>query len=778
MAVIRRHLKLILLMLIELAFLIMMVAGSFGEPSRLDFVPEDFADNVRDRTNISVGAGGACFSYDPKLVVKNDEGVIVGDDLLTGKFALGSGAYLLSVDYEADASNGYVELYSINNLTETLSEKVYLSPGNDHTSAKIYVPFARSLHDIQMNIHYTGPGSLTVSGISLAEDVSYRWVPIMGFLLLFVLIDSLLWVLFASSGAAVRRYLREHYEIPVIAVVIFLASLPDMTDYLYVGHDMEFHLARLIAVAREISYGQFPVRMLTDMLKGYSYPTSTFYCDLFICPFSLLYLLGFPLRMCWQTYVLAVNMLASVISYLSFKRITGDRDAALTGTAVYVLSAYRIVDIYLRSAMGEFTAITFIPLVILGIWIIYYEEKESCQGWVYLGSGMSCIALCHLLSLEMISLFLVFFCLLEYRKTFTRYRLLSICKAAVMTVLLSCWFIFPMLLSMRSISLSMFRHQNYIQMHGAYPAQVFNPFMRGKGYSAFATSKEMPLSIGGGIIVSFAMLIYTIFRRDIIGERGRQRVAFVLTALSLVFSMYFFPWDTIASITEGRMASISRLFRMVQFPWRFLEITTVVLSVTAAVLLKGFKEKDDGGRFTGYNIWTGLLILGTVISLGAFYDPFINEADWGRAADESYIEDSIGLEEYLPDDSGRLIDLNYDVETGGETAAVVVSYEAEGGERFLSVSNPGTDASVLIPVFAYPGYRAEDEATKKPVSLEAGNNARIKLAIPAGYNGRIRIYYKEPICWRICEIISIVSLIFYIVLINKNRREEKNDTYQ
>ena len=193
-----RHLKLFILILMELALLLFMAAGSFGDAGAKSFVPSDFYDNVRGRTNISVNEDGAHFEYDPKLVIRNDEGDVMGDDLLTGKFALGSGAYILSVDYKAEASNAYVELYSLNALTEPVSEKIYLTPDRGHTWGKIYVPFARSLHDIQMNIHYTGPGRLTVYGIDLREDVSYRWVPLAGYLLLFIFLDPLFEHLFGN----------------------------------------------------------------------------------------------------------------------------------------------------------------------------------------------------------------------------------------------------------------------------------------------------------------------------------------------------------------------------------------------------------------------------------------------------------------------------------------------------------------------------------------------------------------------------------------------------
>ena len=788
---IRRHFKLCILIALELVFAIGMIAGSFGEPKSISFAPGDFIDNIQERPNIVIGSGGISLTYDEDLAVYDDEGRIIGDDLLTGKFAIGSGAYDVSVHYEAEADNAYVELFSESWVTETVSSKIFLTADKEQTSSKLYIPFGRSMHDVQMNIHYMGPGELTVYAVELKEDIRYRWDPVAGYLLLLICLDFLLWLVFAVSGHTAREYVKRHYEIPALVGIVILASLPSFADFLYVGHDMEFHLARIVAVSHEISYGQFPVRMLTDMLQGYSYPTSTFYCDFFLYPFALLYLLGLPLRMCWQMYVITVNVLTALLSYHVFRYISKSRDIGIIGTAVYTLSAYRIVDIYLRSAMGEFTAMTFIPLIVVGIWMLYYEHdtvtpvfwavtvsaSDRCKsdikssfieddvdavfrrGWFCLGLGMSAIALCHLLSIEMISLFLVIFCLMEYKKTFTKPVMIAIGKAALMTVLLSCWFIMPMLLTMRAIPLSMYDHQTYIQAEGAYPTQVFNIFMRGTGYSTTATPMEMPLSIGGGMTSAFAMLIFTMISKGY-GDRHRQKVVFVLTSLSLVLSMYFFPWDSIAGITDGRMEGISRLARMVQYPWRFLEITTVVLSVAAVCMLRRYMDSDYG---FGYRckLWTGILLLGTVISLGAFYDPFINEADWTRATDEHYLDKSIGREEYLPSDSGRLIDLPGGVESVEDDGVEIRSYEAAGGERRLELACDGGDSSVLIPLFAYPGYHAEDIATLETIETGSGDNARLCLQIPAGYHGTVRVYYREPWYWRVFEVISVIAFIGY-----------------
>lgn len=755
---IRRHWKLLSIIAIQLAIVFVMIAGSFGEITKYRFGPRDFEDNIKGREYISIYDDQIEITYDPGCVVYDDEGKTIGDDLLTQKFSMASGAYDVTVCYDTDDTNAYVELYSDSWIAEPISEMVELEAGKNVAGTRIYVPFGRSLHGVQINIHYTGPGNLRVYSIDLVEDMSYRWVPIAGYILLFVLIDLMLFVIFARSGAPIRSYIRDQWQIPALLAIAFIASLPAFTDYVYFGHDIRFHLARIMALSHEISYGQFPVRMLTDMLKGYSYPTSTFYCDFFIYPFAFLYNLGLPMHMVWQTNIIVLNLATTWIAYAAFKRISDRRDVGVIGAAIYTLSAYRIVDIYLRTALGEFTALTFIPLVLLGMWIIYYEEKQDKTGWLCLGVGMTAIAMCHLLSLEMISLFLVIFCLLEYKNTLKSYRILSIIKAAVMTVLLSGWFIFPMLMYMGQVSLSMNDHMKYIQMSGAYPSQVFNIFLNGMGFSGTGTYNEMPLSIGGGMLGALALLMYRIIKKNC-GDRQKQRIALAVTVVSLVISMYFFPWDSIASVLEGRIDPLSNLVRVIQFPWRYLEITTAVLSVAAVWGLKDMVAEDGSELSRKFIVWTGIILLGTIISAGSFYLHFVDENQAIDLSEEEFIDREIAFEEYLPSDSGSLADLPLKPEVVSKGQTEILSYDSVGGERRLKVDNKGEDAIVLIPVFDYPGYKAEDDATKERIAFDHGENARIALHIPSGYTGTVRIYYREPFLWRIFEIISLMTAV-------------------
>ena len=148
---------------------------------------------------------------------------------------------------------------------------------------------------------------------------------------LFAAADAALLLLFAhvgERGAARRRALR----LPLaLAGITLLACLPLFSNYLYFGHDLEFHMQRIAAMAAELSYGQFPVRLTTTTLNGYGYASPLCYCELFLLLPALLYNLWLPLRTCYQVYLFAVTLATCLIAYFSFAKITASRRLGLLG---------------------------------------------------------------------------------------------------------------------------------------------------------------------------------------------------------------------------------------------------------------------------------------------------------------------------------------------------------------------------------------------------------------------------------------------------------------
>ena len=107
------------------------------------------------------------------------------------------------------------------------------------------------------------------------------------------------------------------------------------------------------------------------------------------------------------------------ITYYSLKGIVGDKALAMAGAVMYVTAPYRLMDVYMRSAVGEYTAMTFLPLVIYGLYRIYTEdikEKSYKTAFMPLFLGMSGIVNCHVLTVEMTAIGVLIVCLILIRQ--------------------------------------------------------------------------------------------------------------------------------------------------------------------------------------------------------------------------------------------------------------------------------------------------------------------------------------------------------------------------
>ena len=496
----RRNRLFAALLAAELAVVCALAAGLFGAPYKLTLTPGDFTNTLPD----------IAAADDDGLKIWNQIGYH-SDDPMTfsaDNIALPSGAYEVTVRYfscqtpDAPTFNmlnaaGSLTFASVRSPAAVTFDALRLDDCHRSLATRLWVGFGARMQDLTATVTYD-QGQLYIYSITLTEQPIYRAARLLCFLVLFAAADAALLLLFAhvgERGAARRRALR----LPLaLAGITLLACLPLFSNYLYFGHDLEFHMQRITAMAAELSYGQFPVRLTTTTLNGYGYASPLCYCELFLLLPALLYNLWLPLRTCYQVYLFAVTLATCLIAYFSFAKITASRRLGLLGALLYTLSAYRLTCVYTRAAVGEFTAMAFFPLVLLGLYGIYTSDRPRFGDWLPMALGMAAMVQSHLLSCELTALLLILFCLLRLRETLRPARLLAWVKAALLAVGLSAWYLFPFFISTRSIPFLVNRSDlvGKLQKHGLYAVQLFSFFGTAGGSSAEGTTHDMALTPG------------------------------------------------------------------------------------------------------------------------------------------------------------------------------------------------------------------------------------------------------------------------------------------
>ncbi|MFI3201518.1 MAG: hypothetical protein R3Y54_08330 [Eubacteriales bacterium] len=700
--------------------------------------------------------------------------------LRSHSFNLQPGAYHVNMDYQSDTdgsgsitqSTGTLLFYSEGGEAGMIVDESALIDGKVLLDTRLMIQRPSEMKDVFLVVLYEGVGVLEIGEIRILESMNYRLTQLLSTIIIFFVLNAIYFGVMPEknySEERIKRYLQ-------MGAIVFFASLPLFANFMFIGHDSYFHLGRITMLAQELEYGQFPVRITRDyFMNRYGYVNPLFYCDLFLYLPAFLYNCMLPLMTCYAIYVISVNMFTVVIAYYSFKVITNDSKISLAGATIYTLGFYRIVCIYTRVAVGEYTATMFLPLIVAGMYTIYTKERIKYKDWILLSIGMSGIILSHILTTELTIVTLVIFCMFTFKRTLQYHRIVAILKAAGTTILLTAWFVVPMIQSM-SMDLVVLRGSNAkIQEDGLYLAQLLGISSSGAFGSSIPNSmRDMPIAIGFGLLIGLTYAIYCFMSEK---EWGITRVViyqtmkylFVLACISMVLTLRVFPWDSIEYLVGS---DVSMVVSKIQFPWRYLTIATILtatVAVTALWLIKKYKVEY-------YKMATILILLCSVVTTGNYYADYISNAPTYTGAGIYYGE-TLGItnSEYRIEGINSTI-MNMSAVHVDTSALVVERYEQVKGDTHITIHNT-SDGSVqlTIPVQHYDNFVLRDSVTEEVVDLTTSEFQCISVQVPAQYEGTLVLTYEPPIMWRITEVISFVTLIVVSVGLAYKKRGENGE---
>ncbi|MCI8511983.1 MAG: hypothetical protein HFE83_08315 [Lachnospiraceae bacterium] len=108
-----------------------------------------------------------------------------------------------------------------------------------------------------------------------------------------------------------------------------------------------------------------------------------------------------------------------------------------------------MVNIYIRGAVGEYSAMTFLPLLALAVYRIFTTDSSDWKHYkkniLPLTVGMSGLSGTHIFSGEMVIAVLLLLCMVLWKKTLRKNTLRVYITAAMQTVLSNLYFIVPFL---------------------------------------------------------------------------------------------------------------------------------------------------------------------------------------------------------------------------------------------------------------------------------------------------------------------------------------------
>lgn len=781
----RRRLILIAVFVAGLVVLLVRWGTERGEGSTVTLAPSDLTSYTSEATpgddGISITAdGAAAFANDVAAKEKAAESSLWHVDVAsafagTNDFALSVGSYSVTVDYEASGADGSCDFYN-GWASDVVGDDAVLSTANtsctfeataskDQSSAKIYF--------------YSNGGAMTVHDVTIT--------PTNGWADGRLLEGIVLWCAICYAAGLVSHALRRptldlggRRALVILAATTLFACLPLCVDTILVSQDMSFHLMRIEGIYHGLLAGQFPVRVYPNLSNGNGYASGIMYGDVLLYFPALLRICGLSLQMAYKAFVVAMTAFTCLICYWCLKRMFGSRRIATFGSAVFLLAPYRLTDVFVRAAVGEYCALAFMPLVIYGFWhILTADTEKRSYRWAFmpLALGLSGLVLTHVLSLGMVGLFLVIAALVFFRRAFRWPRLREYLKAIGLSVLWCLWFLVPFMTYLLEGVCGVGENASAFDLHDsasfvAQIAAVVSPVTGISQSLAAGTSGEMPLGVGIVLLVLAATFVLVAVDVDLV--RANRRLAAVgatccsLGLAALWLSSDLFPWDLVADIQP-----LSQLLGALQFSWRFLAPAAALLlmgGMAALALLWRSKPAWAHGLVVG-------LATIAVISAGFTYNSLIQDKTYesvlsGATLNTAY--DNIMWGEYLPAGTAWGVTWGH-TEPSYDEGLVATSYDRTDAATTLSISN-GTDSDkdVTLPLLAYPGYVATDTGTGQGLAVSRGTDNELAVTIPAGWSGTFTVRFEGLWFWHVTDVVSGVGIALTILAMVRARRRRKD----
>lgn len=705
------------------------------------------------------------------------EGVPVSDLPIFKDIHLPAGVYRVELDYSSSTDmQSLCEVYDGTVLTNGL-----LTHGEQFYSGLSKTDFHMWLFEradaLQIVVKYDGEGSLETGDLRIYETNQLWGIYLTVIIAVTLLILALQYLYIYEKEHGITW---ENKNVMFwLLVLILIASVPYLTGMTPSGADLGYHLHRIEGIKDGILAGQFPVRLEPQWLHGHGYANGIFYCGTLLLFPALLRIIGFPITFAYNCYCIVLNIATVLISYYCFSRIFRNKYIGVMGSALYTLSIFRIYKLVITSAVGEGSAITFMPLVVYGFWRVFtedsHEEKyRSC--WVSLAFGFAGLIQTHVLSCEITAFLTIILCVIMLKRIFCKEVFWELCKGAIGALLMSLWFLVPFFDYYLREDLHI-KHvwARTIQDRGLYLAQLlFNWWRLGDNALIGESGMKHSHALGVGFVLMLGFIGFGILW---FSGRLRQsdkpiwklgRLSMILGGMLMLMSLEIFPWDTIQNINRLTASLVSSL----QFPNRFLGWGSVFLVILMCCCLYYFWERKQKLL---YFVGISAVLAGIVTSSMYLLDHVCRDHNQLTL----YNEEGMGFgyisgAEYLIEGTVEETLLYHEPSTS--ECVSIMDYEKRALRADFYCSNSiELEGYVELPLLHYYGYRAYSQDGTQQFVVCKGENNLVRVLIPGNCNTQITVKFVSPWYWRIAEGISYICIIWILIMCLRYRRRQSYD---
>ncbi|MBI2008485.1 hypothetical protein HYS82_02405 [Candidatus Amesbacteria bacterium] len=469
---------------------------------------------------------------------------------------------------------------------------------------------------------------------------------------------------------------------------------------IYTMHD--FHVFRQFEFDKCVVAKIFPCRWAPDAGRGYGEPLFNFYGQFPYWLGTIFRTLNFSVLGSVKILFSLSLSLSAVSMFFLARRFWGDIGGVVSGL-FYVYAPYRAVDVWVRGALPEALAFVFYPLILLSI-----EKKK----YIIFSLLLTVLLITHNLSLFMFLPFLGIWWLVRSRDW-------KFIPAGLLSLILGAFYLLPVIFESHLVTLTQTTADYYnYSLHWTTLKQLFISNFWGYGGSTWGPNDTLSFS-AGHLHWLVALIIIPV---SLILKKPKTLIPYSLFLILSLLALFLTHgkseifWKTIPGLP------------FVQFPWRFLSMSTLFLSLAAGAIVKFFSPKLT------------LLYSSTLLLL--FNADFFKPDTWKSMTDSQYFSGanwdemrSSALSDYWPKTAP-------DLPTGFAPARPVRNEDS---------------GIISYPIVYFPGWTSLVDGKETPV-YPSGPLGLVTLNLPPG-NHNVRLVFKDTFIRTLSNILSGLTAI-------------------
>lgn len=379
----------------------------------------------------------------------------------------------------------------------------------------------------------------------------------------------------------------------------------------YTSHDGETHTARIAQYWQAAADGQIPPRFAPSLYNGLGSPILTYIYPLPYLAGSAVHSLGFSFTDSFEIIMALGFVFSGIFSYLWLKEVFKSEKAAFLGALFYIWVPYRFLLIYVRASISEHLAYTFLPLMFYCLTKLYQKNAFFWIAATALTSSFFLLSqnLVALIFLPIIGGYVLFLGIFSKSLKY----LFSVVVAGLWTLSIASITYLPAIFERKFVRFDEVYALTYLGNFVSLGQLVHSPW--GYGFSLTGFDDLMSFQVGLTHLLVFGFFLTLLTFKLLLTissfwpwSRANLRVKSIdqFLVLSIFFGLVVLV-TIILMLPTDLTVSIWQHFKPltnIDYPWRFLGVTTFAISFIVAYIAKTAKP---GLIFI-------LLILGVIIA--------------------------------------------------------------------------------------------------------------------------------------------------------------------